>query len=139
MSDVIGAAADGTARGEIHQIENQWRMYGNSGMQTARRLPGAITNAADVVAVRTGRLQRQSPPVAGDAIAFADQAGDANLHALDRRIHVARSGAASRFFTEHVPGFDGLAKFDFDTAVVYASVNGKAELDMWREPFGFMA
>ena len=57
VRDVIGAAADGAALPGIHDIEDQRRMDADGGVQARRRLPGAIADAGDELAIGSGGMQ----------------------------------------------------------------------------------
>src|SRR4029453_1860934 len=68
----------------VDDVECERRVHWNRRMKRRRRLPGAGTNAPDVLAVRPRRLQREWPAVARDHETIARQPGHEQLHALER-------------------------------------------------------
>src|SRR5215467_755073 len=54
MGHMIGAAANGAAIPGVDQIEYQWRVHWNGGMETRRRLPGPIAHSGHKLMDSTG-------------------------------------------------------------------------------------
>ena len=57
MRDVIDAAANATPIPDIDEVYNERRVDSNGRMQAARRLPGAIAEASDILALHPGCMQ----------------------------------------------------------------------------------
>src|SRR6188474_3420435 len=98
VTDMICTAANRSAFRQVHDIEHQRRMDWNRRVQASRRLPGAVADAANEVAVSACRLQRQRSAVTCHREAFSDQTADSNLHPLDRRIDITRGAARAGLF-----------------------------------------
>src|SRR5580658_9644601 len=82
MRYVIGAAADTASGPQIHDVEDQRRMHWNGGMQTRRRLPRAIADPRDPLALHAGGMQRNAASVARDGVTAALQPLHPHLHSL---------------------------------------------------------
>ena len=83
-------------------------------VQARRRLPGAVADAGDELAVGAGRVQRHAAAVAGDDVPPFGQPLHLHLQPLDRRIDVPRRAAAGGLLAQDVPGLDGLAQLQVD-------------------------
>ena len=82
MGHIIGAAADGAAGPGIDDVEDQWRVHRDVGMEAGGRLPGAITHPGDEFADGAGGREGHAAAIAGHHEAIADHAGHLHLHAL---------------------------------------------------------
>src|SRR5262249_14630011 len=103
-------------------------------VQAAWRLPCSISNAANELAVDACRLERKAAAVAGHGVTFAHQSANANLEALDRGVDESSRAARPRFFSQDVPGFDGLPQLNLDAFIGATPVNGESELEEGVEP-----
>src|SRR5215472_1230155 len=72
MRDMVSASSNRSPRGEIDDIENQRRMNRYGRMQASWRLPRAITNATNKLAVRAGVLKRKPAAVTRYRVALTD-------------------------------------------------------------------
>ncbi len=106
MGDMIGAAAQRPAIPLDVNVEGEWHMHANGGMQRIGRLPGTIAHARHVLAGHAGGMQRQAIAVAGDDVTRLVQSLDLDLQALDRAVDIAHHAAAARLLAEHVPGLE---------------------------------
>src|SRR5689334_1209253 len=64
MRDVICASPYRTLRRNVDDVEYEWGVHRNCGMQTSRRLPRPIADAANEISLCSGRLQRQAASIA---------------------------------------------------------------------------
>lgn len=139
MADIISTAPHGLFCPQIHNIENQRGVYRNGRMQTIGRLPGPVADACHKDAFNTSGLQGQSSAIAGDDVTGIGHPLDFDLHSFQRRIHKPDGSAAACFFTQNIPGFNGLAQFKRDIFIRHGSECGKAELKMGMKMFGCQA
>jgi len=84
MHHVILTAGDRLLHPGVDDVERERRVHRNRGVKRRRRLPGAVADAGDELAVASRRLQRERPAVAGDHEAIACQPRDEQLQALER-------------------------------------------------------
>ena len=94
VDDVIGAAGDRTLVPAVVEVEMQRAVNADRRVQARRRLPGAIADAANLLARGAGRLERQLHAVAADEVAASVMPRKPNLEALQRRVDVASLAAA---------------------------------------------
>src|SRR5436309_10990713 len=134
MQNVIGATSDGSPVPSVHDVENERRMRAEGGMQAFRRLPCAKTDARDVFTFGAGRVQRQRTAIARDEVPRVDQAADLELESFERGIDITHRCPSLALFAQNVPGFEGLADFNKDTAMSYLAVERETEFKMRREP-----
>ena len=137
VDDVIGATADGAGLPGVDDIEHERRMDADGGVETSGGLPGAIADAGDELAVDSGGVEREADAVDGDEVAGIGHAVDEDLEAFDAGIDKSDGSTGAGFFAEDVPGFDGLAKFDGDSALFDGAVERETEFEMGGEPFAF--
>ncbi len=134
MGDVIGAAAKRALVPRVDEIEDQRGVHRDGGVQAARRLPCAVADAGHELAGRARRVQRNRAAVAGEEVPRFRHSGNLDLQPLDRRVHVSDGAAGARLFPEHVPRLERLAQFHMNAAPRHRTVDGKAELQVRREP-----
>ena len=117
MSDMISASTYRTSRPRVHDIEHEGGMNGDVGVEAGGWLPRAVPNAGYKLPACPGGMERDAAAVAEHDKARLDQAGNSDLQALDRGIHVANSRAARTFLAEHVPGLQSMAQLEMDAAL----------------------
>ena len=131
---MVGAAANRALAPGVHNIEHQRRLHADRRMQRRRRMPGAKAHARDKLTRHAGGMQRQRAAIAGDQMTRFSEAIHFDLHALDRRIDVARGCACVHFFAQHVPRLDGLTQFETHIRVSGRAMARETKLDERREP-----
>src|SRR5580704_8467397 len=102
-------------------------MDADGGVETSGRLPGAIADTGDELAVDSGWMKGKANSVDGDHVARIGHAVDEDLQAFDAGIDKADGSTGAGLFAEDVPGFDGLAEFDGDAALFDRAVERKSE------------
>jgi len=139
VGDMIGASGDGALIPGIDDVENQRRVNADGRMQAVRRLPGAVTEAGDEFAVAAGGVEGNGDTIDGDCVTGVDEALNFDLKALDGGIDAADGAPAAGLFAENIPGFDGLAEFEMDSAGAWGidgAEHWQTEFEVRGEPFG---
>src|ERR1700675_3422778 len=103
-------------------------------MQPRRRLPGLETNGSDRLARTAGFRHRHPPAVAGDDVAAFDKSGGLDLQPLHRGIDIAHGAAGRILLAQNMPGFEGLAHFERDAAMMDPAESGEAKFKLSRVP-----
>ena len=135
MREMIGATPNGTIVPDVNDVEGQWRVDADGGMQAFRRLPRANANARDVFAFGPGRVHRKSVTVAGDNVPRVDHALHLNLQPFKRGIDITYGAASRALFAKDVPWFKRLAHFKMNTARLGDSATKwKTKLEVRCEP-----
>src|SRR5688572_19802660 len=83
MRYVITTSTDRTRHFHIDDIKHKRRVDRNRGMETTRRLPRTVSDTTNEIAMRSRRMQRQTPPVASNGVAFTHQTSHAYLKTFD--------------------------------------------------------
>ena len=103
-------------------------------MQRRGRIPGFEADASDPFPNDSGRVKRDTAPVAEDDVASLGHPENAHLKAFERGIHIARGALTGRFLAEDMPGLEGGAQFEIDPAVVDGTELGKTKLEERPQP-----
>src|SRR5262249_51995321 len=114
MSYVIGAATNAAIVPGINDVENQRRVEADGWVQTARRVPGPIADACDILTIHSCRMQRDGGSANGDNVAAIHQTAKFDLKPFDGRIDVTSCATGGCFFAKHVPRLESLAEFEID-------------------------
>jgi hypothetical protein len=83
----------------IHDVEHQWCVHCNGGVQTRWRLPGTIAHPSHIFMLYTRRLQGDPPPITGNDMSRIGHSRDLYLQSFNRRINVTHCTTSTSFFT----------------------------------------
>src|SRR3954467_10708715 len=100
MHDVISATAHRSLEPGVDDVEGEWGLDGNCRVQRGWRLPGAIANPGDVLAVAPGGLERHRAAITGNSVAVRRQPADLHFESFHGRIDEPRRAAGDVLLTE---------------------------------------
>src|SRR5262245_26713361 len=94
-------------------------MHRDGRVQAGWRLPCTIPDGSHEFTVRPRGMQGYTATVTSYKVPCVRHALDLDLQPFYGRIHVAHSPTTTRFFTQDVPRFQCLTKFQVDAALIY--------------------
>ena len=78
-------------------------------------------------------MKRNKDAIAGDEVALGGEAGQLDLHALDRRVHETNR-ATYVFLPHHVPRLQGLTELKLHLLAAHPAEHGEPEFHVRGEP-----
>lgn len=134
--DMSATASERASGGEVKDFDDQRRVDSDGGMEAAGGAPGAVANSGDEFSGGAALLQGDADAIDGEAEVWSVESGDFDLNAFDGGIDEAGGSAATGFFSEDVPRFEGLSEFDVDTVGGEGADKWAAKFEVCAEPGG---